>query len=138
MQHAYRLERSNGGAPGIDGVTFQFIESGEGEAEFISKLQQELKEKTYRAQPVRRVFIPKGDGRRRPLGIPTIRDRVAQMAVKLVIEPIFEADFEDSSYGFRPKRGAHQAVGAIREALSTAHPHVLDADLDAVRFVVAS
>ena len=103
MQHAYRLEGSNGGAPGIDGVTFQFIESGEGEAEFVSKLQQELKEKTYRAQPVRRVFIPKGDGRRRPLGIPTIRDRVAQMAVKLVIEPIFEADFEDSSYGFRPR-----------------------------------
>ena len=129
VQHAYRVERSNGGAPGIDGVTFQSIESGEGEAEFVSKLQQELKEKTYRAQPVRRVFIPKGDGRRRPLGIPTIRDRVAQMAVKLVIEPIFEADFEDSSYGFRPKRGAHQAVGAIREALSTAHPHVLDADL---------
>ena len=88
VQHAYRMERSNGGAPGIDGVTFQSIESGEGEAEFVSKLQQELKEKTYRAQPVRRVFIPKGDGRRRPLGIPTIRDRVAQMAVKLVIEPI--------------------------------------------------
>ena len=129
LQHAYRLERSNDGAPGIDGETFQSIENGEGEAEFLSKLQQELKEKTYRAQAVRRVFIPKGDGKQRPLGIPTIRDRVAQMAVKLVIEPIFEADFEDCSYGFRPKRDAHQAVGAIREALSGGHPYVFDADL---------
>ncbi len=129
LRHAYRLERSNGGAPGIDGVTFQSVENGEGEAKFLSKLQQELKEKTYRAQPVRRVFIPKADGKTRPLGIPTIRDRVAQMAVKLVIEPIFEADFEDCSFGFRPKRDAHQAVRAIREALSAAHPYVLDADL---------
>ena len=129
LQHAYRLERGNGGAPGIDGVTFQSIENGEGEAEFVSKLKRELKEKTYRAQAVRRVFIPKGDGKQRPLGIPTIRDRVAQMAVKLVIEPIFEADFEECSFGFRPKRDAHQAVGAIREALNKGHPYVFDADL---------
>jgi RNA-directed DNA polymerase len=118
LEHAYRLVRANGGAPGIDGVSFQSIETGEGEAEFISKLQQELKEKTYRTQAVRRVFIPKADGRKRPLGIPTIGDRVAQMAVKIVIEPIFEADFEDCSFGFRPKKDAHQAVGAIREALA--------------------
>jgi group II intron reverse transcriptase/maturase len=129
LEHAYRLVRANGGAPGIDGVSFQSIETGEGEAKFVSKLQQELKEKTYRTQAVRRVFIPKGDGRNRPLGIPTIRDRVAQMAVKIVIEPIFEADFEDCSFGFRPKKDAHQAVGAIREALSRGHPYVLDADL---------
>ena len=129
LQHAYRLVRSHGGAPGIDGETFHSIESGGGEAKFLSKLQQELKERTYRAQAVRRVYIPKGDGINRPLGIPTIRDRVAQMAVKIVIEPIFEADFEDCSFGFRPKKDAHQAVGVIREALNHGCPYVLDADL---------
>lgn len=129
LQHAYRLVQANGGAPGIDGETFQSIETGQGEAKFLSTLQQELKEKSYRAQPVRRVYIPKADGRKRLLGIPTIRDRVAQMAVKIVIEPIFEADFEDCSYGFRPKKDAHQAVEAVRQALYTAHPYVLDADL---------
>jgi len=129
VEHGYRLVRANGGAPGIDGVTFQSIESGGGEAQFLSKLQQELKEKTYRAQAVRRVYIPKGDGTNRPLGIPTIRDRVAQMAVKIIMEPIFEADFEDCSFGFRPKKDAHQAVGVIREALNEGCPYVLDADL---------
>jgi len=129
LQHAYRLARANGGGPGIDGESFQSIETGEGETKFLAKLQQELKEKGYRAQPVRRVYIPKGDGKKRPLGIPTIRDRVAQMAVKLVIEPIFEADFEDCSFGFRPKKDAHQAVQAVRQALYNAHPYVLDADL---------
>ncbi len=87
LQHSYHLVRGNGGAPGIDGVSFESIESGEGETEFLQRLQQALKEKSYRAQAVRRVYIPKSDGNKRPLGIPTIADRVVQMAVKIVIEP---------------------------------------------------
>ena len=115
LEDAYRLVRANGGAPGIDGETFQSIESGGGEAQLLSKLQQELKDKTYRTGAVRRVYIPKGDGTNRPLGIPTIRDRVAQMALKIVMEPIFEADFEDCSFGFRPKKDVHQGGnGGIR------------------------
>jgi group II intron reverse transcriptase/maturase len=129
LGHAYCLVRANKGAPGIDGVSFESIEKDGGEIKFVQKLEQELKEKRYRCQPVRRVWIPKPDGSQRPLGIPTIRDRVVQMALKLVIEPIFEADFCDNSYGFRPKRSAHDAVDAISEALLTGHRQVVDADL---------
>ena len=118
LRQAYRLVCRNGGAPGSDGVTCPSRESGEGEAQFLAKLQQELKEKTDRPQPVRRVYMPKGDGKQRPLGIPTLRDRVAQRAVKLVIA----ADFADCSSGFGPQRDAHHAVGAIREALSQGPP----------------
>ena len=97
LSHAYNLVRSNKGAPGVDGVSFESIEDGEGVGDFLQILQEELEAKTYHAQAVRRVWIPKPDGSKRPLGIPTIRDRVVQMAVKLIIEPIFEEDFCDTS-----------------------------------------
>jgi group II intron reverse transcriptase/maturase len=129
LTHAYDLVRANKGAPGCDGVTFEAIEAGCGRAGVVNELHQQLVGKTYRASPVRRVWIPKANGDKRPLGIPTIRDRVVQMAVKLVIEPVFEADFCETSYGFRPKRSAHDAIDAIANALVTGHVHVIDADL---------
>ena len=129
LTHAYELVRSNGGAPGVDGKTFEAVEAGEGREEFVLDLQKQLKDKTYRADAVRRVNIPKPQGGVRSLGIPTIRDRVAQMAAKMVIEPIFEADFCDSSYGFRPKRSAHDAVEAVQNAMWSGYDQVIDADL---------
>ncbi len=129
LQHAYNLARSNKGAPGIDGVSFAAIEAEEGIEAFLAGLAEEVKNGTYRPLPVRRVMIPKPDGSQRPLGIPTIRDRVVQMAVKLMNEPIFEADFCDCSYGFRPKRSAHNAVDDVTDALHKGHCHVIDADL---------
>ena len=131
LKHAWRLVRANRGSPGIDGISFGAIESGMGIETFLRDLAQDLKDKTYRAQPVRRVMILKtdGSGAQRPLGIPTIRDRVAQMAVKLIIEPIFEADFCAHSYGFRPKRSAHDAVDDIANTLWAGYTQVIDADL---------
>ena len=129
LAHAWRLVRVHRGSPGIDGMSFEAIECGIGIDTFLLELAQDLKDKTYRAQPVRRVMIPKADGRLRPLGIPTIRDRVAQMAVKLIIEPIFEADFCANSYGFRPKRSAHDAVDDIANTLWAGYTQVIDADL---------
>lgn len=129
LSHAYELVRSNKGAPGVDGQSFETIEAEEGKASFVQRLRGQLKSKRYRADAIRRVWIPKASGGRRPLGIPTIRDRVAQMAAKLVIEPIFEADFCQHSYGFRPKRSAHDAVDAVAEALLSGHANVIDADL---------
>jgi RNA-directed DNA polymerase len=129
LEFAYSLVRANKGSPGIDGQSFEAIDAEEGVAAFLAKLEEALRNKTYKPDPVRRVMIPKADGGKRPLGIPTIRDRVAQMAVKLVIEPIFEADFCESSYGFRPKRSAHDAVDAVVAALQTGHTEVIDADI---------
>ena len=129
LQHAYHLVQSKKGAPGIDGVSFATIEAEEGVGQFLAGLSEEVKCKTYRPMPVRRVMIPKPDGSQRPLGIPTIRDRVVQMAVKLIIEPIFEADFCDCSYGFRPKRSAHNAIDEVADNLRKGYCHVIDADL---------
>jgi group II intron reverse transcriptase/maturase len=129
LEFAYRLVRANKGSAGIDGVTFEAIEENEGAPAFIGELEEALRNKTYKPDPVKRVMIPKSDGSQRPLGIPTIRDRVAQMAAKLVIEPIFEADFCETSYGFRPKKSAHDAVDDVTYAMNTGYTEVIDADL---------
>lgn len=129
LEFAYRLVRANKGSAGIDGITFEAIEENEGATAFIAELEEALKNKTYKPDPVKRVTIPKSDGSKRPLGIPTIRDRVAQMAAKLVIEPIFEADFCKTSYGFRPKKSAHDAVDDVAYAMNTGYTEVIDADL---------
>jgi len=129
LSHAYNLVRANKGSAGIDGLTFEAIETREGVTAFLAELEEALRNKTYKPDPVKRVMIPKSDGSQRPLGIPTIRDRVAQMATKLVIEPIFEADFCQTSYGFRPKKSAHDAVDDIANAMQTGHTEIIDADL---------
>jgi len=128
LAHAYALARENRGAPGVDGVTFKQIEK-EGREEWLFRLREDLRQKTYRAQPVRRVMIPKPGGGERPLGIPTIRDRVVQTAAKLVIEPIFEADLDDSAYGYRPKRGAADAIKEVHRLVCRGYSDVVDADL---------
>jgi RNA-directed DNA polymerase len=128
LRHAYRLAKANGGAPGVDGVTFAEIEAA-GSDDWLAGIGKQLREKTYRPDPVRRVMIPKPDGGERPLGIPTIRDRVVQTAVKLVIEPIFEADLEPNAYGYRPGRSAGQAVEAVLGLLRRGYTDVVDADL---------
>jgi RNA-directed DNA polymerase len=128
LEHAYALARANAGAPGVDGVTFAAIEAS-GLEEWLARLREELVTKTYRPAPVRRVMIPKPGGGERPLGIPTIRDRVAQTAAKLVLEPIFEADFEDSAYGYRPRRGAADAIKEVHRLVCRGYTDVVDADL---------
>ena len=130
LKYAFRVAKQKDGAPGVDGKSFADIES-EGEEDWIRGLQKELQEKTYEPSPVRRVMIEKEGGGKRPLGIPTIRDRVVQTAAVIVHEPIFEADFVESAHGYRPDHSAQQAVEEVHEALCEGYTDVVDADLSA-------
>jgi len=128
LSEAYRRAKSNGGAPGIDGITFEAIEES-GVERFLQDLRDELVSETYRPQRNRRKEIPKDDGKVRVLGIQCIRDRVVQGALKLIMEPIFEADFQDGSYGYRPRRQAHEAVQRVAKAIVSNKTRVIDVDL---------
>jgi len=128
LAHAYELAKANQGAPGTDKQSFEEIESG-GRQKWLASLREELCKRTYQPQPVRRVMIPKANGGERPLGIPTIRDRVVQTAAKLVLEPIFEADLEPNAYGYRPKRSAQDAVREVHRLICEGYTDVVDADL---------
>jgi len=130
LEAAWKHVGKRGKASGLDGVRAEdILKSEDGVEMFLSNLTEELKTKTYHPSPVKRVYIPKADGKQRPLGIPTLKDRVVQMAVVIILEPIFEADFTDSSHGFRPGRKAHDALEAIRENLNAGRTQVYDADL---------
>jgi RNA-directed DNA polymerase len=128
LQHAYALARANAGAPGVDGESFADIEAA-GVEKWLVGLREELISKTYRPAPVRRVMLPKPGGGERPLGIPTIRCRVVQTAAKLVLEPIFEADLENSAYGYRPRRDATGAVKEVHRLICRGYTDMVDADL---------
>jgi RNA-directed DNA polymerase len=128
LKEAHRRAKANRGSPGVDGQTFEQIEEA-GEEQWLKKLQEELQQERYRPEPVKRVMIPKAGGGERPLGIPTIKDRVAQTAAKLILEPIFEADFRDEAYGYRPDRSALDAVQVVHQELKKGKTQVLDADL---------
>src|SRR4030081_1493594 len=128
LLRAWTLAKANQGAPGVDGESFEDIET-KGLREWLNGLRKELHERTYRPQPVRRVMIPKPGGGERPLGIPTIRDRVAQTAAKLILEPIWEAELEPNAYGYRPRKSAQDASRKVDELLNEGYTDIVDADL---------
>jgi len=131
LHEAYQLAKSNDGAPGIDGVTFDAIEES-GVESFLKQMEDELVNKTYQPMPVRKKEIPKDGGTKvRVLSIPAIRDRVVQGALKLILEPIFEADFQSGSYGYRPKRSAHEAIDRVAQAIVQGSTRIIDLDLRA-------
>ena len=129
LYEAWKRVKANQGSSGVDGITIEDVEAN-GVNRYLTGIQSELKSGTYRPLPVRRVMIPKPDGSQRPLGIPCVKDRVVQMATKIAIEPVFEADFKDCSYGFRPKRSAKQALEVVRKACNNKGYYVVDADIE--------
>ena len=128
LREAYRQAKANDGAPGTDEVTFAAVEAG-GAEEFLDQLRVELEQRTYRPQKARKVEIPKGGGKMRQLSIPSIRDRVVQGALKLILEPIFEADFQPGAFGYRPKKSAHTAIQRVSTAILEGKSYVIDLDL---------
>ena len=129
LYEAWKRVKANKGSNGIDGIAIEDIEA-KGVERYLTRIQSELKSGTYRPLPVRRVMIPKSDGSQRPLGIPCVKDRIVQMVTKIAIEPVFEADFKDCSYGFRPKRSAKQALEVVRKACNNKGYYVVDADIE--------
>ena len=128
LHYAYQSCKANGGAAGVDGETFEDIESY-GRDRWLGEMSKAVRSKSYRAAPIRRVYIPKGDGRQRPLGIPTVKDRVVQTAAVAVLAPIFEADLPAQQYAYRPRKSAHDAVKAVHGLVNKGHRQVIDADL---------
>src|SRR6516164_9840505 len=128
LREAYLQAKANDGAPGIDGVTFAAVEA-EGREQFLDRLREELVQRTYRPQRARKVEIPKGNGKMRQLSIPSIRDRVVQGALRLILEPIFEAEFQPGSFGYRPKKSAHAAIQRVSQAILEGKTYIIDLDL---------
>ena len=130
LEHAWKSVMKNGGSPGIDGITISELKKN-GIEPLLTEIQSELKTRTYKPSPLKRVYIPKANGKKRPLSIPTVKDRITQTAIKIIIEPIFETQFEPNSFGFRPDKSAHDAVDEIVKYLNYGCEHVIDADISA-------